>query len=57
MEKPCENCGITTMIDDDHRICYDCFVELDLHTVNSDLKKDTSSLAKVATLENLQEEE
>jgi hypothetical protein len=30
MEKPCERCKIVTMIDDEHRICYDCFVVLDL---------------------------
>ena len=30
MEKPCERCGIVTMTDDEHRICYDCFVELDV---------------------------
>ena len=30
MEKPCERCGIVTMTDDEHRICYDCFVELDI---------------------------
>ena len=49
MERPCENCGITAMIDDSHRICYDCFVELDLQAVNSDLKKDTTGLATSAT--------
>ena len=30
MEKPCQRCGLVTMTDDEHRICYDCFVELDL---------------------------
>jgi len=30
MEKPCERCKIVTMCDSEHRICYDCFVELDL---------------------------
>lgn len=41
MEKPCENCNIVAMIDDTHRICYDCFVELDLQSVNSDQKKES----------------
>lgn len=49
MEKPCENCNIVAMIDDTHRICYDCFVELDLQAVNSDLKKGTTGLAISAT--------
>ena len=44
------------MIDDTHRICYDCFVELDLQSVNSDQKKDTTGLA-VATPVILLEEE
>jgi len=30
MEKPCERCKTVTICDSDHRICYDCFVELDL---------------------------
>lgn len=30
MEKPCEECGVVAMIDSEHRICYDCFVELDI---------------------------
>ena len=30
MEKPCERCKTVTICDSEHRICYDCFVELDL---------------------------
>ena len=30
MEKPCEECGVVAMIDSEHRICYDCFVEMDV---------------------------
>jgi len=30
MEKPCHRCGVVDIVDDGHRICYSCFVELDL---------------------------
>lgn len=40
MEKPCENCNIVTMIDDTHRICYDCFVELDLAAANREREEE-----------------
>jgi len=30
MEKQCERCKTVTIIDSFHRICFDCFCELDL---------------------------
>jgi len=30
MQRPCTRCKEIDIIDDHHRICYDCFVELDL---------------------------
>ncbi len=30
MEKPCSECKTVTMIDDESRLCYDCWCELDL---------------------------
>ena len=30
MEKPCERCKTVTMIDDESRLCYDCWVDLDI---------------------------
>lgn len=44
MEKACEECGIVTMCDSEHRICYDCFVEMDLSAVNAELKKEDTGM-------------
>ena len=30
MEKPCEECDVVAMTDSEHRICYDCFVIMDI---------------------------
>lgn len=40
MEKPCERCKTVTMTDDESRLCYDCWVELDLFTHNQMLQSE-----------------
>ena len=30
MEKPCQECKVVTMIDDESKLCYDCWCELDI---------------------------
>jgi len=42
MEKACERCKTVTITDEDHRICFDCFVELDIGEYNEDSKKDST---------------
>ena len=37
MEKQCERCKIVTIIDSFHRVCWDCFCELDLKEYEEEL--------------------
>ena len=30
MEKPCQRCKIVTITDEDSKLCYDCWVDLDI---------------------------
>ena len=36
MEKPCQRCKIVTITDEDSKLCYDCWVDLDIidHELN-----------------------
>ena len=36
MDAKCERCKTVTIIDSFHRICYDCFSELDLKSVEEE---------------------
>jgi len=36
MNTQCERCKVVTMIDSFHRICFDCFCELDLKAVEEE---------------------
>ncbi len=37
MNSKCERCKTVTMIDSFHRVCFDCFSELDLKAVEEEL--------------------
>jgi hypothetical protein len=37
MNTKCERCKVVTMIDSFHRVCFDCFSELDLKSVEEEL--------------------
>ncbi len=37
MNTKCERCKTVTMIDSFHKICFDCFSELDLKSVEEEL--------------------
>ena len=39
MERKCTRCGSIEILDDFHKICYECFVELDLEEHDIELKK------------------
>jgi hypothetical protein len=30
LEKPCQRCKIVTITDEDSKLCYDCWVDLDI---------------------------
>lgn len=38
--KPCERCGDIRILDGAHRICFDCFIELDLEFHEKELIKE-----------------
>ncbi len=38
VEKPCERCKIVTITDEDSRLCYDCWVDLDI--IDTELKDE-----------------
>ena len=38
MEKPCERCKIVTITDEDSKLCYDCWVDLDI--INTELESE-----------------
>ena len=38
--KPCERCGDIRILDGAHRICFDCFIELDLEFHEKELLKE-----------------
>jgi ribosomal protein L32 len=37
---PCERCGDIRILDGAHRICFDCFIELDLEFHEKELLKE-----------------
>ncbi len=37
---PCEKCGDIRILDGAHRICFDCFIELDLEFHEKELLKE-----------------
>ncbi len=37
---PCEKCGDVRILDGAHRICFDCFIELDLEFHEKELMKE-----------------
>ena len=37
---PCERCGDIRIFDGAHRICFDCFIELDLEFHEKELLKE-----------------
>ena len=63
MNRQCERCKVVTMIDSFHRICFDCFCELDLKAVEEEeflrfLEEDAeSSLGEETFLRLVKEEE
>ena len=38
--EPCERCGESRILDGAHRICFDCFIELDLEFHEKELLKE-----------------
>ncbi len=38
--EPCERCGESRILDGAHRICFDCFIELDLEFHEKELMEE-----------------